>query len=65
MTIMCNQVGCEDVATYRFTWPGQDEKGICAMHAPKLRGIAMAIGLHVQMIPLTLGDHGMVSEKGP
>ena len=62
MTIMCNQVDCDEVATFRFTWPGRDEAGICALHGPKLRGIAEAIGLHVQMIPLTVGDHERSTE---
>ena len=27
----CNQKGCDNEAMYRFTWPGRDEAGICAM----------------------------------
>ena len=57
MTVLCNQTDCDEIAIYRFTWPGKDEAGICALHARKLRGVAAAIGLHVEMIPLTVGDH--------
>ena len=52
----CNQRGCEAVADYRFTWPGNDEAGICAEHAPKLRAIAGAMGFHIQIIKLDEGE---------
>ncbi|MDH5279549.1 MAG: hypothetical protein OEW52_00200 [Thermoleophilia bacterium] len=48
----CNQKGCTNAGAYRFTWPGNDEAHICEEHAPKLRGIAAAMGLHVQLIPI-------------
>lgn len=48
----CNQDKCGNDATFRFTWPGKDEAGICGEHAPKLLNIADAIGLYVQLIPL-------------
>ena len=48
----CNQKGCEEKAAYRFTWPGRDEAGICEKHSGQLRGIANAMGLHVQLIEL-------------
>ncbi len=48
----CNQSGCEHEPAYRFTWPGRDEEGICEMHAAKLTGVARAMGLYVQLIPL-------------
>ena len=44
---------CENPASKRFTWPGQDESFICDEHAPKLVGVAKAIGLHLQVITLT------------
>lgn len=49
----CNQAGCEKQATYRFTWPGNDEAGICEQHSAKLRGIAQSMGLYIQLIPLS------------
>ena len=48
----CNQKDCENDAAFRFTWPGNDEAGICHEHAPKLKGVAEAMGLHLQLIPL-------------
>ena len=54
--MMCNQKGCEKEAAFRFTWPGSDEAGICADHEPQMKGIAAAMGCHVQSIPLTGPD---------
>ena len=48
----CNQQDCDNVAAFRFTWPGRDEAGICAEHAPKLSGVAATMGLYMQLIPL-------------
>ena len=45
---------CENKAAYRFTWPGNDESYICEDHSTKLKGVAAAIGLHLQLVP-TLG----------
>lgn len=53
MDMKCNQAGCENKAAYRFTWPGRDEAGICEQHSTKLRGVAHAMGMHVQLIPLS------------
>jgi hypothetical protein len=52
----CNQDGCGDDAAFRFTWPGKDEAGICKAHAPKLMGVAEAMGMYVQLIPLAALD---------
>ena len=43
---------CKNKATHRFTWPGRDESFICAQHLPKLQGVASAIGMPLQTIPL-------------
>lgn len=51
----CNQSGCTEKAVARYTWPGRDEAGeagVCAAHLRKLLGVAGAIGLHVQTIPI-------------
>lgn len=48
----CNQQNCDNEAKYRFTWPGRDEAGICVEHAPKLRGLANAMGMHLQLIQI-------------
>lgn len=50
--MICNQTNCERLAAFRFTWPGRDEDGICAQCAPKLRGVANAMGMHLQLIPI-------------
>ena len=52
----CNQQNCDREAAYLFTWPGEDQAGICEACAPKLRGVASAIGLHVQLIPMTTSE---------
>lgn len=48
----CNQDGCPNRAAYRFTWPGRDEAGICAIHAEKAKVISNAMGFHLQLIPI-------------
>lgn len=53
----CNQHGCTEPSAYRFTWPGKDEAGICEKHAPQLRGIARAMGMYIQLIPLEQEQH--------
>lgn len=53
LAIRKETVMCDKPANYRFTWPGKDESFICEDHVEKLKGIAVAIGLHLQIIPLT------------
>jgi len=48
----CNQQDCDQLAAYRFTWPGQDEAGICEGHVGTLRSICNAMGMYCQIIPL-------------
>ena len=43
---------CDSKATYRFTWPGQDESFICEHHATWLKRVAKAMGLHLQVAQL-------------
>lgn len=50
---------CPLPAHYRYTWPGRDESWICAAHAPKLAGVASAMGLHLQMIQLDVEEIGV------
>jgi hypothetical protein len=52
MEMTCNQNKCSERAGYRFTWPGGDEAGICKEHIGKLRMIANAMGLYLQIIPI-------------
>lgn len=44
---------CIEPASYRFTWPGEDEKVICEKHVVQLRSVAAGMGMHLQTIPLT------------
>ena len=50
---MDNDKRCGTYAAFRYTWPGRDESFICIEHAPQLAEIARAMGLHLQMIPVT------------
>lgn len=43
---------CPNPAAFRYTWPGRDESFICEAHTPKLRAVANAMGLHLQLIPV-------------
>lgn len=43
---------CGMPAVGRYTWPGDNEAGICALHLPTLAGIASAMGFHLQVIPV-------------
>lgn len=58
--IICRQKGCggcKNLATVRYTWPGQNESFACSEHALQLLGVASAMGLPLQLIPLTGDDH--------
>lgn len=52
----CKQNGCSEFAAVRYTWPGRDESVACITHAVNLKGVADAMGLHLQLIPLTVED---------
>ena len=41
------------LATLRYTWPGKPESVCCIDHAMQLQAVASAIGLPLQMIPLS------------
>ena len=43
---------CGKPGAYRYTWPGNDEAEICQEHTAHLRGVARALGLHLQLIPI-------------
>ena len=46
---------CSEPAAYRFTWPGHDESFVCEAHSRQLKGIAEAMGMHLQVVgvPIT------------
>jgi hypothetical protein len=48
----CGQNGRELDAVMRYTWPGQDEAGVCALHAIGVRGVAEAMGFGLQILPI-------------
>lgn len=53
----CNQSGCRELASHRFTWPGRPPAGICAKHLGLLVATAEALGLRsVDLQPLTEPD---------
>jgi hypothetical protein len=43
---------CGEHAAFRFTWPGKPESHVCIDHAMQVMGVANAIGLPLQLIPL-------------
>ena len=47
---------CQNDGQYRYTWPGKDETVICLSHVLWLKDVATAMGLHLQIIPLSEGD---------
>ena len=49
----CNQATCTNEGSHRFTWPGRDEAVICDTCLPKLRGVANAMGLYLQVRPMS------------
>ena len=44
---------CNQQAVFRYTWPGRNEAVICLECAQQLKVVAEAIGLHLQLIPLS------------
>lgn len=48
---------CGEYAVYRYTWPGRDEALICEVHSKMLRGVANAMGLPLQLVPVPLLLH--------
>jgi hypothetical protein len=52
----CDQHECDEPGAYRYTWPGKDEALICEGHVGKLRAIADAIGLHIQIIAVIVPE---------
>ena len=54
---------CPGIAEFRYTWPGQDESFVCIPHSIKLKNVATAIGLHIQLIQLPLDAHKRCRQK--
>lgn len=47
---------CAVSASHRYTLPGKDEARVCLIHATQLQKLADALGLHLQMIPLSMEE---------
>ncbi len=47
---------CGLLATFRYTWAGQDESFCCAIHGQQIQAVGQAIGYHVQLIELELRE---------
>lgn len=47
---------CGNLANTRYTWPGKDEVIVCIECAMMARNVANAIGLWLQVIPVTSAD---------
>lgn len=65
MNDKCNQSGCRELASHRFTWPGHEPAGICAKHLGLLVATAEALGLRsVALHPLTEQDADHLRAEG-
>ena len=52
-TQTCSQRGCGKLGVSQFTWPGEEQKVICDKHVGWLMKVADAMGLEVNLIPLS------------
>jgi hypothetical protein len=59
----CSQQDCQEPTAFRYTWPGQDEAGVCAKHARMMQNVANAIGMHLQLIPLLPAPEPVENQK--
>lgn len=56
---------CGSPANFRYTWPGRDEAMICLPCALRLQEVASAMGVYVQMIPVTFSIGDSVPDPYP
>ena len=42
---------CQNLASFRYTWPGRSENYICKEHVEYLKSITNALGFYLQIIP--------------
>jgi len=52
----CSQTGCDNKCVGLYTWPGQNQSGICDNHLIKLKAVAQAMGMFLQIIPMDDND---------
>lgn len=43
---------CGNPGAYRYTWPGKNESVVCEEHLEKLKRVAYAMGVYIQLIPI-------------
>lgn len=43
---------CPIPAHYRFTWPGREERVVCAIHGHQIQTLAAHMGLPLQFVPV-------------
>jgi hypothetical protein len=58
---------CTNPAIVRYTWPGQNECYVCAIHALGIQKIACSMGLVIQFMHLTVSemvDHACSQKAG-
>lgn len=55
----CNEEGCDQLAAYSFTWPGQREAGICNGHPERTAAIIAA------MVPLRPAIQTVSADDAP
>ena len=56
---MSKEERCTNPADFMFSWPGKAPSFICNEHVPKLRAVANAMGMKVNIIPLSKADKDM------
>lgn len=56
---------CGAPANFRYTWPGRDEAMICLHCAARLQQIANAMGLYVQLIPISFSVKDPIPDPYP
>jgi len=53
---VCSQVDCDELATHRFTWPGNPERSACPRHAAAAMRVAEAMGFFLEVPALETID---------
>lgn len=55
---------CNNVAEYRYTWPGKDESFVCFCHVGKLRAISESMGIYLQLVRIIANhDEPFISQR--
>jgi hypothetical protein len=57
------ETNCKNTPIFRYTWPGRDEAFICMYHSLRLQGVANAMGLYIQLIPMPILTEDNSEEK--